>query len=235
MVEPVVNANEISRIAVGASIKGDLSSHTDIRVDGNVNGVLYSEGRIVGLITFKDITKEQINPNACKDSKGRLRVAAGIGITADALERVSALVAEGVDAVVLDSAHGHTKGVIDKLKEITNGKKIIALSENGPIPDIQREVNDDAVWSWWMPWYNTWNGNYVYKTSNAEWKSCMSNPCVITLDDLSAGWEAQTSITQHPAPNTQHPAPIYSISGQCIASATHSGIYIVNGKKMLIK
>ena len=80
--------------------------------------VVDSEGRIVGLITFKDITKEQINPNACKDSKGRLRVAAGIGITADALERVSALVAEGVDAVVLDSAHGHTKGVIDKLKEI---------------------------------------------------------------------------------------------------------------------
>ena len=80
--------------------------------------VVDSEGRIVGLITFKDITKEQINPNACKDSKGRLRVAAGIGITNDALERVTALVAEGVDAVVLDSAHGHSKGVIDKLKEI---------------------------------------------------------------------------------------------------------------------
>lgn len=80
--------------------------------------VVDSEGHIVGLITFKDITKEQINPNACKDSKGRLRVAAGIGITPDALERVDALVAEGVDAVVLDSAHGHTKGVMDKLREI---------------------------------------------------------------------------------------------------------------------
>ena len=80
--------------------------------------VVNNDGKIVGLITFKDITKEKLHPNACKDSKGRLRVAAGIGITADALERVQALVAEGVDAVVLDSAHGHSKGVIEKLKEI---------------------------------------------------------------------------------------------------------------------
>lgn len=80
--------------------------------------VVDARGRIVGLITFKDITKEKLHPNACKDSKGRLRVAAGIGITEDALQRVSALVAEGVDAVVLDSAHGHSKGVIDKLKQI---------------------------------------------------------------------------------------------------------------------
>ena len=80
--------------------------------------VIDKDGRIVGLITYKDITKEQIHPNACKDSKGRLRTAAGVGITDDALERVAALVAEGVDAVVLDSAHGHSKGVISKLKEI---------------------------------------------------------------------------------------------------------------------
>lgn len=80
--------------------------------------VIDENGIIVGLITFKDITKEQIHPDACKDSRGRLRVAAGIGITADAIERVAALVAEGVDAVVLDSAHGHSKGVLDKLAEI---------------------------------------------------------------------------------------------------------------------
>ena len=80
--------------------------------------VVNEKGKIVGLITFKDITKEQTHPNSCKDAKGRLRVAAGIGITGDALERVTALVAEGVDAVVLDCAHGHSKGVIDKLKEI---------------------------------------------------------------------------------------------------------------------
>lgn len=80
--------------------------------------VVDAEGRLVGLITYKDITKVQDHPNACKDSKGRLRVAAGVGITADAMQRVAALVAESVDAVVLDSAHGHTKGVVSLLKQI---------------------------------------------------------------------------------------------------------------------
>ena len=75
--------------------------------------VVNAEGKIVGLITYKDITKEKLHPNACKDARGRLRVAAGIGITPDAVDRVRALVAEGVDAVVLDSAHGHSKGVLD--------------------------------------------------------------------------------------------------------------------------
>jgi len=74
--------------------------------------------KLVGLVTYKDMVRQQSHPNACKDERGRLRVAAGIGITANALDRVRALVAEGVDAVVLDSAHGHSKGVIDKLKEI---------------------------------------------------------------------------------------------------------------------
>ena len=80
--------------------------------------VVDAEGRIVGLITFRDIQKEKEHPNACKDAKGRLRVAAGVGITADVLDRVSALVAEGVDAVVLDCAHGHSKSVFDSLKRI---------------------------------------------------------------------------------------------------------------------
>ena len=80
--------------------------------------VVDKDGRFVGLITYSDLQKEKEHPNACKDAKGRLRVAAGIGITPDALDRVKALVAEGVDAVVLDSAHGHSKGVLDKLREI---------------------------------------------------------------------------------------------------------------------
>ena len=80
--------------------------------------VVDTEGNIVGLITYKDIMQERRSPNACKDAQGRLRVAAGIGITPDALDRVAALVAEGVDAVVLDSAHGHSKGVIDLLKVV---------------------------------------------------------------------------------------------------------------------
>ena len=80
--------------------------------------VVDDNGRLIGLITYKDITKIQDHPNACKDNKGRLRVAAGIGITADALDRVKALMAEGVDAVVLDSAHGHSKNIINALKNI---------------------------------------------------------------------------------------------------------------------
>ena len=80
--------------------------------------VVDAKGHIVGLITYKDLIKERLHPDACKDAKGRLRVAAGIGITPDALDRVAALYAEGVDAVVLDSAHGHSKGVIDLLKKV---------------------------------------------------------------------------------------------------------------------
>ena len=80
--------------------------------------VVDDNGRLIGLITYKDITKIQDHPNACKDSKGRLRVAAGVGITPDAFDRVKALMAEGVDAVVLDSAHGHSKNIINALKNI---------------------------------------------------------------------------------------------------------------------
>ena len=80
--------------------------------------VVDGQGNIVGLITYKDIMQERRYPDACKDAQGRLRVAAGIGITPDALDRVAALYAEGVDAVVLDSAHGHSKGVIDLLKKV---------------------------------------------------------------------------------------------------------------------
>ena len=80
--------------------------------------VVDDEGHLIGLITYRDVTKLKDNPNACKDAKGRLRVAAGIGITPDAMDRVAALVAEEVDAVVLDSAHGHTKGVVSLLKQI---------------------------------------------------------------------------------------------------------------------
>ncbi|MBI3142176.1 MAG: IMP dehydrogenase [Bacteroidetes bacterium] len=72
-------------------------------------------GKLVGLITFRDIKKVSEHPNACKDSYGRLRVGAALGITADVLDRVEALVKAGVDVVSLDSAHGHSKGVIQTL------------------------------------------------------------------------------------------------------------------------
>ena len=79
--------------------------------------VVDANGKLVGLITYKDITKAKDKPMACKDSKGRLRVAAGVGVTKDTLERMEALVKAGADAIVIDTAHGHSKNVIDKLKE----------------------------------------------------------------------------------------------------------------------
>ncbi len=79
--------------------------------------VVDKDGKLVGLITYKDITKAKDKPMACKDAKGRLRVAAGVGVTNDTLDRMRALVAAGVDAIVIDTAHGHSKYVIEKLKE----------------------------------------------------------------------------------------------------------------------
>ncbi len=80
--------------------------------------VVDSKGKLVGLVTYKDITKAKDKPNACKDNLGRLRVAAGIGVTPDSMERADALVAAGVDALVIDTAHGHSKGVIGVLRAV---------------------------------------------------------------------------------------------------------------------
>jgi len=80
--------------------------------------VVDENNKLIGLLTYKDITKIKDNPIACKDSKGRLRVAAGVGVTHDTIERVTALVKAGVDAIVIDTAHGHSKGVIDMLKKV---------------------------------------------------------------------------------------------------------------------
>lgn len=80
--------------------------------------VVDAEGRLLGLVTYKDITKAKDKPMACKDKYGRLRVAAGIGVTADSLERATALVEAGVDAIVIDTAHGHSKGVIGVLRAV---------------------------------------------------------------------------------------------------------------------
>ncbi len=80
--------------------------------------VVDKDFRLTGLITYKDITKSKDRPNACKDSRGRLRVAAAIGVGQDSVERVRVLVKAGVDAVVIDTAHGHHIGVITVLKDI---------------------------------------------------------------------------------------------------------------------
>lgn len=97
----------------------DLAAAAQILQENKIEKlpVVDKEGRLVGLITYKDITKAKDKPMACKDSKGRLRVAAGVGVTADTLVRMQALVDAGADAIVIDTAHGHSKYVIEKLVE----------------------------------------------------------------------------------------------------------------------
>ena len=90
--------------------------------------------KMVGLITYKDIIKNKLRPNACKDDFGRLRVAAAVGVTADTLARVEALRNAGADAVIIDTAHGHSKGVIDMLKEVKRS-----------YPDLQVVVGNIAT------------------------------------------------------------------------------------------
>ncbi|MBP3775024.1 MAG: IMP dehydrogenase [Bacteroidaceae bacterium] len=79
--------------------------------------VVDKDGKLIGLITYKDITKAKDKPIACKDSKGRLRVAAGVGVTNDTMDRMEALIKAGADAIVVDTAHGHSKFVVEKVRE----------------------------------------------------------------------------------------------------------------------
>ena len=80
--------------------------------------VVDADNRLIGLITYRDIIKVKEHPSSCKDHLGRLRVAAAVGVTHDTMDRVAALVEAGVDAIVIDTAHGHTKGVVDQLKAV---------------------------------------------------------------------------------------------------------------------
>ena len=97
----------------------DLTAAAQILQENKIEKlpVVDKDNHLVGLITYKDITKAKDKPMACKDEKGRLRVAAGVGVTVDTLERMQALVNAGADAIVIDTAHGHSKGVIEKLRE----------------------------------------------------------------------------------------------------------------------
>ena len=107
----------------------DLAAAAQILQENKIEKlpVVDKDNRLVGLITNKDITKAKDKPMACKDEKGRLRVAAGVGVTTDTLERMQALVSAGADAIVIDTAHGHSKGVIDKLREAKNAFKNIDI------------------------------------------------------------------------------------------------------------
>ena len=82
--------------------------------------VVGDDNKLIGLITYKDIIKIKAHPNSCKDEQGRLRVAAAVGVGSDTIDRVAALVAAGVDAIVVDTAHGHSQGVLDMAAMVKN-------------------------------------------------------------------------------------------------------------------
>ena len=107
--ENLVTTNQTSDLETAAQI---LQEHKIEKLP-----VVDKDNKLVGLITYKDITKAKDKPMACKDAKGRLRVAAGVGVTVDTLQRMEALVNAGADAIVIDTAHGHSTFVIEKLKE----------------------------------------------------------------------------------------------------------------------
>ena len=109
-----------SKILVTTNQSTDLQQAADILQNHKIEKlpVVDKNGKLIGLVTYKDITKAKDKPFACKDKLGRLRVAAGVGVTADSMERVAALVDAGVDAIVIDTAHGHSKGVVSVLKQV---------------------------------------------------------------------------------------------------------------------
>lgn len=114
----------------------DLTTAEDILQEHKIEKlpVVDANNKLIGLITYRDIIKVKEHPNSCKDSYGRLRVAAAVGVTEDTLERVEALVNAGVDAIVIDTAHGHSAGVVVKLKEV-----------KAKFPDLQVVVGNVAT------------------------------------------------------------------------------------------
>lgn len=116
LVEEVMTSENLITAKEGTSLKQAERILQDHKIEKLP--VIDDRGKLVGLITYRDIIKVSENPNANKDSFGRLRVAAAIGVTGDSIDRAKALINEGVDAIVIDTAHGHSKGVVKTLKEI---------------------------------------------------------------------------------------------------------------------
>jgi IMP dehydrogenase len=109
-------AKKVITAPVGISLKKAEEILQDHKIEKLP--IVDKNNKLVGLITYKDIIKIKVRPNAAKDTLGRLRCAAAVGVTFDTIERVDALVKANVDAIIIDTAHGHSKGVIEKLKEV---------------------------------------------------------------------------------------------------------------------
>jgi IMP dehydrogenase len=115
-VSDVMTRENLITAALGTNLKGAQEILEKYKIEKLP--IVDGDNKLVGLITFKDIQKVKNYPKACKDAHGRLVVGAAVGVTADTLERVSALVAVGVDVIAIDTAHGHSKGVIDEVKRV---------------------------------------------------------------------------------------------------------------------
>ena len=143
----VMTSKNLVTVSEGTS----LAQAEDILQENKIEKlpVIDDNNVLVGLITFRDITKLTLKPIANKDTYGRLRVAAALGVTADAVERAEALVNAGVDAVVIDTAHGHTKGVVAVLKEVkTKFSKLDVIVGNIATAEAAKylvEAGADAV------------------------------------------------------------------------------------------
>jgi IMP dehydrogenase len=116
LIKNVMTKNNLITTSLGTTLEQAAKILEEHRIEKLP--VVDENGNIKGLLTYKDIFKAKNRPNACKDNMGRLRVAAGVGITADTMQRVDALVKAGVDAIVIDTAHGHTRGVVEMLKKV---------------------------------------------------------------------------------------------------------------------
>ncbi|MDD4971792.1 MAG: IMP dehydrogenase [Paludibacter sp.] len=129
----------------------DLEAAADILQQYKIEKlpVVDSDNKLVGLLTYKDITKAKDKPMACKDERGRLRVAAGVGVTHDTLIRVEALVEAGVDAIVIDTAHGHSMSVVEMLKKVKakfpNIDVVVGNIATGDAAIMLVEAGADAV------------------------------------------------------------------------------------------
>lgn len=147
LVEEVMTSENL----VTTTQQADLAAATLILQENKIEKlpVVDKDGRLVGLITYKDITKAKDKPMACKDSKGRLRVAAGVGVTADTMDRMDALIQAGADAIVIDTAHGHSKFVIEKLREakatFSDVDIVVGNVATGAAARMLAEAGADAV------------------------------------------------------------------------------------------
>lgn len=124
---------------------------------------------------------------------------------------------------IYNSANDHSSNAssFDKFKSASNGMKILALSENGPIPDVNNMHTDEAVWSWWMPWYSTWNGTWPGQTKDAVWKSNMDDERILSLEDMP-GWEKYKPNQDTSTTRLAKVSPFYG-------PATTIGIFDMNG------